>query len=336
MSRFGPGAFRLFLALLVVISHLRNVEVGRVAVIAFFVLSGYWVVTMYRRKYLPMAAPVTSFLFSRLLRLFPIYLLMVALTLAARSWFYTVPGVTVYDLVLLGLANQDERLIAPAWSLDIEMQFYTIVPLLVLMLGTSPTLAKLAITAVVSAVITALCWTWTEPRFAYFLGPFLIAFIVGAIFSYRPPQVSRFAAYAGLVVFFLLGLLMLVHPQLQALIIKTRADWINRDIVALVWSVPLLPFIAWNVQQKSGPADRVFGELAYTLYLMHWLVIMTVARALGMPKSVLWDGVRIAASLGGAYVVYLYFDRPIEKLRRRVFEKADRVRPAAAETPSRT
>ena len=47
----GPGFFRLILATLVFLHHTSSIALGEMAVIVFFVLSGYWIAKMYREKY---------------------------------------------------------------------------------------------------------------------------------------------------------------------------------------------------------------------------------------------------------------------------------------------
>ena len=53
---FGPGQFRVILAILLVFSHMSYVEIGRPAVFVFFMLSGYWVLRMYEEKCRPAAS----------------------------------------------------------------------------------------------------------------------------------------------------------------------------------------------------------------------------------------------------------------------------------------
>ena len=48
---FGPGAFRFFLASLVVVQHVSRLSLGHPAVLLFFMLSGYWVSRMYAERY---------------------------------------------------------------------------------------------------------------------------------------------------------------------------------------------------------------------------------------------------------------------------------------------
>lgn len=51
MDRFilKPGGFRLFLATLVLVSHFSSLLVGQLGVALFFMLSGYWITTLWLR-----------------------------------------------------------------------------------------------------------------------------------------------------------------------------------------------------------------------------------------------------------------------------------------------
>jgi len=46
-----PGLFRFLLALAVVVSHLSKLDIGRMAVLLFFFLSGYWVSKIWITKF---------------------------------------------------------------------------------------------------------------------------------------------------------------------------------------------------------------------------------------------------------------------------------------------
>jgi peptidoglycan/LPS O-acetylase OafA/YrhL len=62
----GPGAFRLLLALAVLVHHsVGFIACGAPAVYLFFVLSGYWVTLLWDRKYSGLAHPYLVFWSSR-------------------------------------------------------------------------------------------------------------------------------------------------------------------------------------------------------------------------------------------------------------------------------
>ena len=68
--RLGPGAVRLLLAAVVVVSHLSAINLGRPAVMIFFMISGFWVT----RAWQEWAGGTTGFMASRFLRIYPLFL----------------------------------------------------------------------------------------------------------------------------------------------------------------------------------------------------------------------------------------------------------------------
>jgi peptidoglycan/LPS O-acetylase OafA/YrhL len=118
-----PGAFRLVLALAVVASHVTPLDIGRLAVLAFFFLSGFWSSRIWAQKF--GSGATLRFYAARWLRIAPLYLL-VLLTWAA------IRGTPLHpeNFTLFGVATTDRDPLRVSWSLDIELQFYLLLPLL--------------------------------------------------------------------------------------------------------------------------------------------------------------------------------------------------------------
>lgn len=146
------GSFRLFLAAMVVASHTRGsnffwVDPGLVAVALFFVISGYLMPATFEMNYAGRGFldQTRRYLLNRFWRVFPIYWLVVLMCLVVLprvdawkdQYVFTLRAI-VHNLTLIGL-NQDwfwrddTRYVGAAWTLDIEVQFYLVVPLLVWM-----------------------------------------------------------------------------------------------------------------------------------------------------------------------------------------------------------
>ena len=138
------GTIRLLLALGVVASHTKGYrfdlyqDTGIIAVCAFFILSGYLMPATLEKNYAGHALP---YLKNRFLRVFPVYWLAIAAALVILprlpEWrdaydFGLEP--VMQNIALLGL-NQwpsETLYIGPAWTLDVELQYYLLVPLLVM------------------------------------------------------------------------------------------------------------------------------------------------------------------------------------------------------------
>ena len=319
----GPGAFRLLLALLVVASHLSSLALGRPAVFAFFTLSGYWVLRMYEQKYRP-ATTVPVFYLSRVLRIwlpfasaYLLVMLLLNLTGSPRGAEY------LQSLLVFGIASTGRDVLGVSWSLDIEMQFYLAVPLLWLVLQ-----RRLPWSGMLSGVLllTGLGWGlllgWGLWTFLAFLPCFAAGGLIWATRFDPGPRLAALSA-AG---FLGIGALLYLIPETRSFVISGEYATARDDILGMAWVMVLVPFIAWNVQQKSNALDMHMGNYSYALYITHWPVIALVGPLLA-PVSIL-DKLVLLAVIGVVSILfYLAVDRPMEGLRRRVVAAARDQRP---------
>lgn len=154
------GTLRLILAIGVVASHTHGYrfdqypDTGIVAVCAFFFLSGFLMPATLERNYFGQVRP---YLVNRFLRIFPIYwiALLAALLILPRlpEWksaydFGISPILQNIGLLGLNQWSNDTLYIGPAWTLDIELQFYLMVPVLVMI----PARARLILMTIISVV----------------------------------------------------------------------------------------------------------------------------------------------------------------------------------------
>ena len=139
----GPGLLRLLLAELVYVHHMSRFAVGNAAVYVFFCLSGFWVYSMYTGRYSKTRMPYLTYLVSRLWRLLPTFWLVTLLTFLLIYPDGTLAGYWQRDgaahfllsnFLIFGYYFLPDQAIVPAWSLDIEMQFYLIAPLIAILL----------------------------------------------------------------------------------------------------------------------------------------------------------------------------------------------------------
>lgn len=334
---FDPGALRLILALLVVASHLSDLEVGRPAVFVFFLLSGYWVARMYDQRYRP-GGGVGVFWLSRWLRLWLTFAAVALLALAARA---LVPGARppaaaeLWSLGLLGIASHHRDPVGTAWSLDIELQFYLLLPLLLPLLAGARTPGRRTALAAAALALTAAGWVLQQALGLVTVLAFLPPFLAGMAIWLRQDAGARTpsgrAAALSVAAFLGIGLAVVALPELRPLMLRSVPGPIHEDLFGLGWTLALLPFLAWNLAQPGRGLDRHLGNISFPLYIVHWPVIALLRPWLtALPEHPVAGRLALLAAVAlVTLAAYLAIDRPAERLRAAVISRLNRPRPAA-------
>lgn len=312
----GPGLFRLILALMVVLSHMSSLNIGRPAVFAFFALSGYWVLRMYDEKYRG-AAPLSAFYQSRFLRIWPPFAVAFLATFVISAlWGTAFDSAYFSGLMLLGIASSGLDVLGTSWSLDIELQFYLAIPLFWLLLRSNLIRGAAGIGLFFggTAVLTWAGWWLILQHNIWTFLAYLPTFLTGAVIWRIQPHVSKSGALLSLALFLGLGLLAFAIPGARGLVIKGTAANLMLDWAGMAWVATLVPFIAWNVQQNSSALDLHLGNYSYALYITHWPAIALLTPLL-KPMSSLEKLGLLGFCLILGVVFYLTVDRPLERLR---------------------
>jgi peptidoglycan/LPS O-acetylase OafA/YrhL len=326
-----PGAFRFWLAALVVLHHLVGYEFGKIPVLVFFSLSGFWIHRLWQDSYSRMTPPVLIFLASRWLRIAP---LLIAASLASLTVLVLMAPHTITDMEVhwrhllvssvlgLGYASLPVLVLGPAWSLDLEMQFYCVVPWL------SPLVQRIAgvPAALCSLAVMAIAYAATLPTWMVFEGPF---FFLGMCAAERRWSAGRPIALAGAAATGLLVVAAIFSPW-HALLIDPDAPLADAfgHAVALLLLPAALASVAPREKQASDVAaararDAMLGELSYVVYLAHWPLIL-IGR-LGPWSGATGGAVHATLLMFGLPLVgglaWRYLDRPCNLWRKRWVDK---------------
>lgn len=332
-----PGAFRFWLAFIVAASHVIGaLAIGTMAVYVFFVLSGYWISLMYTESYSRLKNPYVTFVLSRLFRLYPVYLVaviffltiqLITMQLGFTSPFYEElaaewghPSFWLRNLSLLGLSPFPWKILVPAWSLDFEMQFYLLAPLLLWLVARRLRVELLFAVSVAAAVVIALGSESSWLRLVAFL-PFFLAGVV--IYRRRIDLRGSPIVPACLVAFVMVFLAPFAHPDLYRGIIGGQNYAVGgfnlNAVYNVVLAMLLIPFAASNVHRRSDKTDRTLGSLSYGLYLLHqaWLtpagLLLQHAGILKLPGSAGY----LLISIGSGLLMVRFVDDPFERARKR-------------------
>jgi peptidoglycan/LPS O-acetylase OafA/YrhL len=281
MRILQPGFFRVALATAVVLSHLSNFEIGRPAVFAFFALSGFWVMRIYDEKYAA-AGGAGVFFISRLLRIWlPFVVAYLGFILVKAVFFGEFDTHPLGSLGILGIATTGNDVLGISWSLDIELQFYLLVPLLWTIFRALDQGGRPAgwIAAATVVPLTALGWWLGLAHGVWTVLAYLPGFLAGLLIWHSGWRPGRGLAWASIGLFLGAGLLVWLLPETRAFLEKDTANPFHEDWFGMAWTALLIPFIAFNVRQRSDRLDQHLGNYSYALYITHWPVIWIVRQS---------------------------------------------------------
>lgn len=320
----GPGALRLILASIVVVHHFSRLALGHMAVMLFFILSGYWIARMWAEKYSKGHNPYTTFIASRLMRLLPAFWLINLITLVVL-WLFdpsnllpldspaAIAHALVSNVFLLGYESLETHPLGSAWSLDIEMQFYLAAPLVIMAVFKYP-LPGLAAALALSVASHAV---FGESVFTSFLFFFAIGIATYRL-DWRPSNRLALAS-AGLGIAVLL--IVLATPGLRDTILGGTQRKPAFEYVPLVnnlLAVILIPATLATVYRRGAGLDAMYGDLSYIVYLLHWPAVVLIGATVGgLPPSerLPYVGLAIALTYLGSWVIWAGFDRPLHAVR---------------------
>ena len=342
--------FRAVAVLLIVLDHLVGWPSGGfVGVDVFFVISGFLITGLLISETARKGRiSFRGFYARRARRILPAALaVLLAVTVAARLAY---PGTvrakeTETDaLWALGFgANvhfsrigtdyfQDNRapsLVQHFWSLAVEEQFYLIWPVVILVVLTllgkflPQRRALLALLTVVGAT-TLLSFalgvheTGVSPTTAYFSTPVRawelgVGAVVALVSTCFPGFFKRLGSAGGP-----LSVLGLAGVLTGALVVKSTSGFPVPGAALPVLAAALIiiagigaPVRAWGII-LTNPVSRYFGRVSYSLYLIHWPVLMLVGSLLPSEAWLRYP-ISIFVTMGLSVASYHFIETPFRK-----------------------
>ncbi|MCK7643225.1 acyltransferase [Corynebacterium sp. CCM 8835] len=258
----------------------------------FFTLSAF----LLWRRYGPRSGrdvSWTRYLVSRVGRIFPAYLVVVAAVLMLLPDAYRSTGVQrVTNLTMTQIYVPGG--LAPAlthlWSLCVEVAFYAALPLLAVVAGVLPGRAR--IPAIVLVAVVSLGWAWLPfvaaspapgvanlqilpPAFTCWFAVGMIAAEVEGRLTPRPLRIlGRRPVWWGLAVVTLwiaaqpwYGPVGLVHPQPGEFVLRVLAGTVFTAAVVLPYA------LAPREGLLTTPAFQALGRWSYSIFLVHLPVL---------------------------------------------------------------
>jgi peptidoglycan/LPS O-acetylase OafA/YrhL len=313
------GTLRFALAVVVALSHTGTVfwgyNTGVVAVVSFFMISGYVMALLIERHYNSIDR-VGYFYLDRAARLFPQFWLY-CLCGAALLWWtghrdVFSNGCSAGKLALNALAiplnffqfgNLEScMLIPPAWSLGLEMTFYLVAPWILIF----STLRWLSLAASVTVFGAAYIGAIDSDMFGYRLLPgVLFIFLTGAAFE-KTDTTSRLIPLA---VWTLATATAVFSPPNDQI-----SPMMKEVLLGVIIAIPAL---AITRRLPRMEVDEFLGNVSYGLFLNHFMIIW-VLRHFGYELSSTYFLLLFTASTCLATTSFYLLEKPTIALRRRV------------------
>lgn len=310
---------------------------GHLGVVLFFLISGYIITHASLRE------TRTAFSVKRVLRIFPGLIAALVVTwlllLLARSDGLVLPGVRSDATALQWIAaafvldgfTHGMRVLVPTWTLVLELMFYGLTFIVLEKSRIAPlraTFLMLAMWVVLSVIAKGATFGDNSE-----LIPLVGFLIVGrSIYLAHQGLISNY--YSIILIVAGLGGYVLFSETMAPGQLLRPGGWAGVEPVVSD-GIALFVFFALMKAPISGIWEPLnfFGNISYSLYLLHVPIGMTVLNLLhrvGMSYSFCFVAA-VLASVTGAYVSYRYVELPAQRLARHLlgYIKTERQREVA-------
>lgn len=303
------------------------------AVTLFFVLSGYLITfLLLEEKARTATIFLRGFYLRRILRIWPLYYLIVVLTVILHTFFPAtgIPEISTSSLFLYAFLLANVVLVigtiatplGPLWSIGVEEQFYALWPMII---KKSSNVAKMLwiVIAVYFAIKVAIIPLHNQQVSALVAETRIDCMAIGGLGAVLLRQRGALLGYVYSRTAQLLCWAILVYSALYKPI-HIRST-INHELYSFVFIIIIL-----NVSTNKSslinlelPVFDFMGKISYGLYMYHLLIIFLLSTALKPYLSPVWSCYAliyvsvIALTTIAAYFSYHYFELPFLNMKER-------------------
>jgi peptidoglycan/LPS O-acetylase OafA/YrhL len=256
---------------------------GHTAVTLFMVLSGF----IFTVGTLGHGVSFPRFMANRLLRIYPLFLVLAFVGAAFFLDTFTIGGFleTVFGFANMPGAMEMGTVGGMFWAVAVEVQFYLIFPLLNRLLNRYGVSALFRLLAAI-VLIRALGWAASGTHDVFLMLYKTIAgriddFLLGMIAAwFYVNHQKRFRGWWKVLVCLGLAITMLWAFN------QVNGFWQNRpwrlawiDVEAGVWALFVVTYVS-TVRSRNlvSRAGAKIGELSYSIYLLHYMMILIVSK----------------------------------------------------------
>lgn len=336
MNAYRPeiDGLRAVAVLSVLLFHLGVAQFsgGYVGVDVFFVISGYLITQLIRTDVEAGTFTFRSFYIRRARRLFPALFFTLVLSLVGAGLLFSPAHLRNFSASLIsaivslsnvqfwresGYFNLDAvvKPLLHTWSLGIEEQFYLVWPALLWALlrrSAAAAIAAIALAGIVSFALNlvALRWYAASPATIFYLLPFRIfEFAIGAGVVWARPVRSA-GLTEGLA---LLGLALILWPVLTY---TEKTEFPSYNALAPCIGTALVIYAGgasaagWLLR---NPLAVGIGLISYSLYLIHWPLIVFWRYTTMQPLAPAEQTAIAAISLAAAILMHRFVETPFRR-----------------------
>ena len=308
---------------------------GAAGVGIFFSLSGFLIASILLEEDRFDPAVAVRFIIRRFARIYPAYLAAVLATVAL-TYFYAPEKLTAILSAVPGILTftQEAHSLGYAflvlWTLQVEMAFYLVVPIAMLILGRGRGL--LAVLIVLTALsVAALFGLTTSSPVQIYAGDLAFGALVSLAWKHRwldrlpgKSPILAGAALAGIVVVFLFSG-------------ATGLEWMIQIMAASLCGCVLIVAFLRDPALPVAPLLPWIGRISYSIYLIHGIVLdFRIAPELIWERFYSLGHLRIFADgmtfivvvIGLSALSYRWIERPGMKAGKRLASALFRSRPA--------
>jgi len=219
---------------------------------------------------------------------------------------------SLLPISVLGYAQLPTRPVGPAWSLDIEMQFYLVLPLL------APLVRRLSPAAVLTLGFLVFEWSLMA-RHGVVLTSFLPWFLLGMVAAERKWQPSPAMANGSMALVLGLFVAVMAVPHLRATYLAPHAP--EYTTINLLLGALVLPFALGTVTRarRGDKVDSCLADQSYLIYMLHWPAITLFRHVPWGNEAARTAGaiVLMGAVCAFSALVWRHVDRPLDRTRKR-------------------
>ena len=339
------GILRIYLAIVVLLWHcpqgvlIHQVSLPALAVQCFYAISGFYVQLLIRQFVKIGGNWKIAFYWSRLLRIYPTYLIMLLLScvfLPTTLVYYmhapftemsqfVVNNVLILTQPLYRVMGGSSIILPQAWTLSLELMFYLLAPYIVTRSNVTVLLVILA--SIVCRIVLVKNDLYKHFWFYGFFPNEIALFLAGSL-AYRFYDYYIAKAENNLQVLYkMIGFFVFIFLfwfSIKGWRLVHGGAWEDNSTLGAgykYWAVLLLtiislPFI-FNLT-KSSKIDRYIGDLSYPMYLGHFFFIFIIGDYVA-------DGYKNIAVLGLTLLLSLIlmhtFEIPLSKYRQSLKSK---------------